>query len=104
MVAVCLDADYLRTATREQFEWDAAGACKEVEGAHAFQVDVGVEHVEDVLFGEIGGGTRLEGAWYVEATTFVDACDDTHFCGRLRRGWDKPFGRLRTVKICPTGG
>lgn len=78
VVAVGLYADHLFAASRQQFERDAACASKEVEGTCAFKVDVCVEDIKDVLFRKVGGGACLEGVGYVEAATFVDACDDAH--------------------------
>lgn len=78
VVAVGLYADHLFAASRQQFERDAACACKEVEGTCAFKVDVCVEDIEDVLLRKVGGGTCLEGVRDVETATFVDACDDAH--------------------------
>lgn len=71
MVAVEFDADNTGTATREQFECDAACTCKEVEGLCTFEIDILHQYVEDVLLGKVGGRPRLERAWYVKMTSLV---------------------------------
>ncbi len=78
MVAVQFHTDDLLTTPREHFQRNAACAGKEVQGTDILEVDIAVEYVEDVLFGEVGRGTCLEGARYVEVTAFVLSGDDTH--------------------------
>lgn len=78
MVAVEFHADDVAAASGEQFERDASGAGKEVECAASVEVDVSAEHVEDVLFGKVSGGSCLKGAWDVESPSFVFSCDDAH--------------------------
>ena len=79
VVTVGLHADHLLAATGNQFERDAARACEEVEGRGILEVDVALQHIEDVLFGEIGGGARLECAGNVEMAALVLSCYDSHF-------------------------
>ena len=78
VVAVELDAGDVGAAAREQFKRDAARTGKEVEGLTAIKVDIAIQHVKDVLLGEVGGGARLEGARYVEVATFVFSGNDSH--------------------------
>ena len=71
-------AHHLGTASRQQFERDAAGSRKEVEGVSTVEVYVTVEHIEDILLGEVGGGTCLERTGHVEPAAFVFSGNDTH--------------------------
>jgi len=71
VVAVCLHAYHRRAAARQHLERYAARACKEVESVGTVKVDVSADDVEDVLFGEVGGGSCLEGSGNVEVATLV---------------------------------
>lgn len=66
MITIGFYADHLTATTREQLQRDAARACKQVERRQAFEIDIAVEHVEDVFFGKIGGRTRFERAWNIK--------------------------------------
>lgn len=100
VVAVFLHAHHLLAAAREQFERYAARSGEEVEGGGTVEVDVAVEHVEDVLLRKVGGGTGLEGAWHVEVAAFVYSGDDAHggfwfwFSNIAFIGVITPFGRF----------
>ena len=59
MITVGFYADHLTATTREQLQRDTARACKQVERRQAFEIDIAVEHVEDILLGKIGCRTRL---------------------------------------------
>ena len=71
VVAVCLHAYHRRATARQHLERYAARACKEVESVGTVKVDVSADDVEDVLFGEVGGGSCLEGSGNVEVATLV---------------------------------
>ena len=78
MLVVFLDADDAPGSAREELEGDAARAAKEVEGMEAFKVEVGTEDVEEVLLGEVGGGSCLEGGGDGEVASFVFSGYGTH--------------------------
>ncbi len=71
MVAVCLHAYYLLATSRYEFERNAASTGKHVESRAALKVDVSVEHIKDVLLGEIGSRPCLERSWHFKAPAFV---------------------------------
>ena len=81
MAAVLLDRHDAATTAREKFEGNAARASEEVERRRFLEIDVGAEDVEEVLLGEICGGTRLEGAGHFEMAAFVFTRYDTHSVG-----------------------
>lgn len=78
MITVGFYADHLTATTREQLQRDAARACKQVERRQAFEIDIAVEHVEDILLGKIGCRTRLECTWNIEVPTFIFSCYNPH--------------------------
>lgn len=65
-------------ASRQHFKRDAARARKEVERTGTLEINVSVEHVEEVFLRKIGRRTRLERARNVEMPTLVDSSDDAH--------------------------
>ena len=71
MVAVCFYADDTLAATGNQFQGDAACACKEVEGSGILKVDVTLQYVKDVLFSKICSWTRLESSRYIEMASLI---------------------------------
>lgn len=58
--AVGFYANDLLAAAREQFQRDASRSGKQVERCRALKIDVGLQHIENVFFGEVGRRTRLE--------------------------------------------
>ena len=78
MVAVCFYADDTLAATGNQFQRDAACAGKEVEGCGILEIDVILQNIKDVLLCEICSWSRLERTWYVEVTTLILSCYDSH--------------------------
>jgi hypothetical protein len=78
MVAVHLHTDYSAASSGKKLEGDAASAREEIEGCSSFKVDILIQHVEDVLLGEVSGRSRLECARNVEMAALVYSCDDTH--------------------------
>jgi len=78
VVAVCLHAYHRRATARQHLERYAARACKEVESVGSVKVDVSADDVEDVLLGEVGGGSCLEGSGNVEVATLVYSCYYSH--------------------------
>ena len=78
MVAVSFYADDTLAATGNQFQGDAACAGKEVEGSGILEIDVILQNIKDVLLCEICSWSRLERTWYVEVTTLILSCYDSH--------------------------
>ena len=78
MVAVGLDADHLRAASRQHLERYAARAGKEVERHGAVEVYISIEHIEDILLGKVCSGSRLERTWYIEVASLIYSCDNSH--------------------------
>lgn len=78
MVAVHLHAYHLLAATRDEFQRYASRSGEEVEGCSLLEIDILQQHVEDVLLGEVGSRTGLEGAGNLEMATFIFSCYDTH--------------------------
>ena len=78
VVAIGLYAYHLLTSAAGQFQGDASRAGKEVKRRFAVEIDVALQHVEDVFFGEICRRARLECAWNVETATFIAASDNSH--------------------------
>jgi hypothetical protein len=68
------------TATRKEFEGDAACTRKEIErtGSLLLEVDVGPEDIKEILLGEICGGTSLERTGDIEMTTAIFTCYNSH--------------------------
>lgn len=66
---------------------------EEVEGHRVLQVQIAIEHVEDVFLGEISGRTGLERAWYVEMTALIEPCDNSHLplINKVIRSSGRPF-------------
>ena len=79
MVAVGLDADYTAAAPREQFERDAARTREEIQCRRILEVEIAREHVEDVLFGEVGRRPRLKRAWDIEMPSLIFPSNDPHY-------------------------
>lgn len=79
VVTVGLHADHLLAATRHQFERDASRASEKVEGCGILKIYISLEHIENVLLGKIGSRTCLECTRYVEVTSFILSCNDSHF-------------------------
>lgn len=71
MIAIHLDADHLRTASGNQFQSNATRAREKVKGGGIFEVDVTIQHIEDILLGEISGWSCLEGLWDVEMPPLI---------------------------------
>ena len=71
MVPVHLYADHLLTASRQQFQRDAACAREEVEGRSVFEVHILHQHVEDVLLGKVGSGPRLKRTRNIKMTSLL---------------------------------
>ena len=78
VVAIQLDADDVGTASRHQFERDAACAGEEVEDRCAFEVEIARQHIEDILLGKIRRRSCLEGLRNIEVPAFIDTRDDSH--------------------------
>lgn len=78
MVAVHLHAHNRSAAAREQFERDAARTSEEIERLCAIHIDVAVNHVEDILFGEVRCRTSLERARNIKVAPFIFSCYYTH--------------------------
>ena len=78
VVTVQLDTDDMGTAARGELKGDAARAGEQIEGCRALQVDVAIQHVEDVLLGKVGSGPCLERPRYVEVPSFVSSSNDSH--------------------------
>jgi hypothetical protein len=79
MVAVGFHAHHGGTATREQFQRDAARAGKQVQCRGTIEIHISVHHVEDVLLRHVGGRTGLERFWDVEMPSLVFPSNDSHF-------------------------
>ena len=78
MVAIEFDTDDMATATRKQFESDAACAREEIQRLGSLEIDILCEHIEDILLREIRCRPRFERAWNVEVTSFVFPGNDSH--------------------------
>ena len=78
MVTIHLHAHNRSAAAREQFERDAARTSEEIERLCAIHIDVAVNHVEDILFGEVRSRTCLERARNIEVAPFIFSCYYTH--------------------------
>ena len=78
VISVEFHANHLTASSGEQFEGDAACTREKVEGGGVFKVDITCQHVEDVLFGKIRRGPRLESAWNVKMPSLVFPCDNPH--------------------------
>ena len=78
MVAVGFYADHLTTSSGEQFERDAARTGKKVERRQSLEIEIAIQHIEDVFFGKIGGRTRFERAWNIKMPSLVFSCNNPH--------------------------
>gem|GEM_PF-5638476 len=78
VLTIALYAHHLGTSATQQLERDTARAGKEVEGARFFKIDIRTQHVEEIFFGKISGGTRLERAGHLEMLAFIFSGDDAH--------------------------
>lgn len=79
MVAVGLYAYHRGASARQEFEGYAAGAREQVQGSGSVEVDVAVEHVEDVFLCKVSGRPRLECFWNVKMTSLVYSRYYAHF-------------------------
>ena len=61
-----------------EFIADRSGTGKEVQNFDAFQIPVTVEHVEQILFGEIGGRSRPEVLRGLNGSSFLCTANDSH--------------------------
>ena len=80
VLVVFLYADHAAASARDEFESDAACACKEVECGwlgNEIYIDV-VQNVEKAFFCKIGSGTCLEGSRHVKPLVFVFSANDSH--------------------------
>ena len=79
MLGVALHRDHPSATAREQLDGDAARAGEQVQCHGAFlEIQVAVEHVEQVLFRKVRRGPCLEVVRHVEVPAFVNAGDDSH--------------------------
>ena len=78
MVAIQLYTHYLRTATRQQFQSDAACTGEEIEGRGTFKVEISRQYIKDVFLGKVRCRPSLERPRYVEVPSLVFPCDDSH--------------------------
>ena len=78
VVAVSLNAHHPAAAARHEFERDAARARKKVESRLSVKVYISPKHIENVLFGKVGRGTRLERPRHVKVTALVFSCYYPH--------------------------
>ena len=78
VVAIHFYADHLATATRQEFQRDASRTREKIESLSTFKVDVLHQHIEDVLLGKVRCRTGLESTWYVEVSTLIFPCNDSH--------------------------
>ena len=82
MVTVCFYAYHLLATARYEFQGDASCSCEKVEGSGIFKVNVTLEHIEDVLLGEVCCRARLECTGNVKMASLIFSCNDSHisFC------------------------
>ena len=78
VVAVGLNTHHTGTTSRHEFERYTACARKEVEGCNVVKVDIAIEHVKEILLGEICCRAGLKRAWDVEVATLVLSCNYSH--------------------------
>lgn len=83
----------VRRASREQFQRYCACAGKEIKSPHALQIGHILDHIEDILLGEVGGGPRSYIGGHVEAASPVfssdyahDGCNNNRFNGAVSAG------------------
>ena len=78
MVAIHLHADHRSTTARKQLERYTSSAGKEIECLRTLHVHVAVDHVEDILFGEVRSRTSLERARNIEVAPLIFSCYYAH--------------------------
>jgi hypothetical protein len=53
MVTIQLYTNDLRTATRQQFQGDAACTGEKIEGRGTFEVEIARQYIKDIFFGKV---------------------------------------------------
>ncbi len=74
-----LHAAHMPATARHALETDAARSRKKVERSGTVQVEIARQHIEQALFGKVGGGARRDVAWRCQMPPPKFSANNTHF-------------------------
>ena len=78
VLAVAFNGHHLAAAAREEFKADAARSSEEVERTRFLEVNVGAEHVEEILLRKVGRWAGFKRTRHFKVSSFILSCYDAH--------------------------